>query len=189
MAKQAAKKRNYPWTTNIDGTQVKLRLMTSDDKDAVLQFARSLPEDDLLFLSFDITQESFVQNWIRRIEAGNWHTILVEIGGKLVGHGSLMRTEQIWSRHLGEIILLLAPEVRGKGLGNILAGELFAKAEELGLQKVVARMAVEQKGATAVFEKLGFHAEALLADYVIDRNNKTHDLIAMSYDVRGFTEE
>jgi RimJ/RimL family protein N-acetyltransferase len=100
-----------------------------------------------------------------------------------------MQTEQIWSRHLGEIILLLSPEVRGKGLGNILAGELFAKAEELKLQKVVARMASEQKGAIQVFEKLGFNAEALLADYVIDRNDKTHDLIAMSYDVRGLTIE
>ena len=100
-----------------------------------------------------------------------------------------MQTEQIWSRHLGEIILLLAPETRGKGLGNILAGEIFVKAEELKLQKVVARMAAEQKGAIQVFEKLGFVAEALLADYVIDRKNRTHDLIAMSYDLTGLTEE
>ena len=71
----------------------------------------------------------------------------------------------------------------------MLAGELFAKAEELGLQKVVARMASEQKGAIQVFEKLGFVAEALLADYVIDRENRTHDLIAMSYDVTGLTLE
>ncbi len=189
MAKQATKKRTFPWTTKIDGTQVKLRLMTADDKEAVLAFARSLPEDDLLFLSFDITQESFVDHWIRRINAGTWFTILVEADDRLVGHGSLMRTEQIWSRHLGEIILLLAPEVRGKGLGNILAGEIFAKAEELGLMKVVARMAADQKGAIQVFEKLGFNAEALLADYVIDRNNRTHDLIAMSYDITGFNEE
>jgi len=189
MAKQASKKRTYPWTTKIDGTQVKLRLMTADDKDAVLAFARSLPEDDLLFLSFDITQESFIEHWIRRIEAGTWHTILVEADGKLVGHGSLIRTEQIWSRHLGEIILLLSPEVRGKGLGNILAGEIFAKAEELKLMKVVARMAADQKGAIQVFEKLGFNAEALLADYVIDRKNRTHDLIAMSHDITGFNEE
>ncbi len=189
MARQATKKRTFPWTTKIDGTQIKLRLMTADDKDAVLAFARKLPEDDLLFLSFDITQESFIEHWIRRINAGTWHTILVEADGKLVGHGSLMRTEQIWSRHLGEIILLLAPEVRGKGLGNILAGELFAKAEEWNLMKVVARMAADQKGAIQVFEKLGFNAEALLADYVIDRNDRTHDLIAMSYDITGFNEE
>lgn len=189
MAKQFAKKRTYPWTTNIDGTNVTLRLMTAKDKEAMLEFARALPEDDLLFLSFDITSEDFIEHWIKRVEKGLWHTILVEIDGKLVGHGSLMRTEQIWSRHLGEIILLLAPETRGKGLGNILAGEIFAKAEELGLMKVVARMAAEQKGAIAVFEKLGFTAEALLADYVIDRKNRTHDLIAMSYDITGFNEE
>jgi hypothetical protein len=28
----------------------------------------------------------------------------------------------------------------------------------------------------------------LLADYVIDRQGRTHDLIVMSYDVTGFTE-
>jgi GNAT superfamily N-acetyltransferase len=61
------------------------------------------------------------------------------------GHGSLLRTEQIWSRHLGEIILLIAPEFRGKGLGSILANEIFDKAHEIGLMKVVARMASEQK--------------------------------------------
>ena len=189
MAKQSATKRKYPWTKKIDGTQITLRLMTADDKDAVLAFAKTLPEDDLLFLSFDITQESFVDHWIRRINGGSWFTILVEADNRLVGHGSLMRTEQIWSRHLGEIVLLLSPEVRGKGLGNILAGEIFAKAEEWNLMKVVARMAADQKGAIQVFEKLGFNAEALLADYVIDRNDRTHDLIAMSYDITGLTEE
>ena len=189
MAKQAAKKRKYPWTKNIGGTNITLRPMTAGDENAVLEFARSLPENDLLFLSFDITDEVFVENWTKRIEKGNWHTILVEADNKLVGHGSLMQTEQFWSRHLGEIILLLSPEVRGKGLGNLLAGELFVKAEDLGLQKVVARMASEQKGAIQVFEKLGFKVEALLADYVIDRHDKTHDLIAMSYDITGFTEQ
>lgn len=189
MAKQAATKRKYPWTKKIGGVNITLRLMTVDDKNAVLEFARSLPENDLLFLSFDITDEAFVENWTKRIEKGNWHTILVEADNKLVGHGSLMQTEQVWSRHLGEIILLLSPETRGKGLGNLLAGELFVKAEDLGLQKVVARMASEQKGAIAVFEKLGFKIEALLADYVIDRNDRTHDLIAMSYDITGFTEQ
>lgn len=189
MAKQSAKKRTYPWKTKIDGKQVTLRLMTANDREAMLEFARALPEEDLLFLSFDITSEDFVKQWIERVERGLWHTILVETEGKLVGHGSLIRTEQIWSRHLGEIILLLAPETRGKGLGSILAGEIFAKAQELGLMKVVARMAAGQKGAIAVFEKLGFRVEALLADYVIDRKNRTHDLIAMSYDVTGFNEE
>ena len=44
--------------------------MTADDKQAVLDFARSLPEDDLLFLSFDITDEDFVNAWAKRVEVG-----------------------------------------------------------------------------------------------------------------------
>jgi RimJ/RimL family protein N-acetyltransferase len=189
MAKQVATKRKYPWTTTIDGTKITLRLMTAKDKDAMLAFARSLPEDDLLFLAIDITEPEAVDNWIRNIEAGRLHTILVEADGRLVGHGSLLHEEQVWTRHLGGIILLLSPEVRGKGLGNLLASELFAQARELKLTKLMARMASEQKGAIQVFEKLGFKIEALLADCVIDRRDRTHDLIIMSYDVTGLTEE
>ncbi|REJ75560.1 MAG: N-acetyltransferase [Acidobacteria bacterium] len=188
MAKESKSKRTYPWKTKIKGEEVILRLMTSDDREAMLEFARALPEDDLLFLAVDITDESAVDDWIRRLNEGIIHTILVEKDGKLVGHGSLLHEEQVWTRHLGGIILLLAPEVRGKGLGHILAGELFRHAEDLGLQKIVARMAADQKSAVQVFEKLGFNAEALLTDCVIDRNDRTHDLIIMSYDVTGFNE-
>lgn len=188
MAKQTTSRRTYPWKTEAGGEEVVLRLMTADDKMAMLEFARSLPEDDLLFLAIDITTEAAVDDWIRRLKSKHIHTILVEKDGKLVGHGSLIHEEQVWTRHLGGIILLLSPEVRGKGLGHILAGELFAHAEHLGLQKVVARMAADQKGAIQVFEKMGFKMEALLADCVIDRNDRTHDLIIMSYDVTGFNE-
>ena len=189
MAKQTASKRSYPWKTKINGNEVTLRLMTAADKDAMLEFGRSLPEDDLLFLAVDITEKKAVDDWVRRIESGHLYTILVEKDGKLVGHGSLIHEEQVWTRHLGGMILLLAPEVRGMGLGHILAGELFARAGDLKLRKVVARMADDQKGAIQVFEKLGFKIEALLADCVIDRDDRTHDLIIMAYDVTGFTEE
>ena len=186
--KQKTSKRKYPWTTVIDGQTYTLRLMTANDKKAMLKFAKSLPEDDLLFLAIDITNESAVDNWIENIEKQRLHTILVEADGKLVGHGSLIHEEQVWTRHIGGMILLLGRETRGKGLGNILAGELFGYAEEIGLRKIMARMASEQRGAIQVFEKLGFKAEALLTDCVIDRNDKTHDLIIMSYDVTGFNE-
>ncbi len=188
MAKQTTSKRTYPWSTVIDGKTYTLCLMTAKDREAMLKFARSLPEDDLLFLAIDITEADAVDDWIHNIERGRLHTILVECEGKLVGHGSLIHEEQVWTRHLGGMILLLGRETRGKGLGNILAGELFGYAGELGLRKVMARMASTQSGAIQVFEKLGFKAEALLTDCVIDRKDKTHDLIIMSYDVTGFNE-
>ena len=188
MTERAAP-RQYPWTANINGRTMTLRLMGPQDKGPLLEFARSLPPDDLLFLSIDMTRPEAVEEWARYNETGRLRTILADEGGKLVGHGTLGHNELVWTRHMGEIQLLVGPEVRGHGLGTLLANEVFALAREQGLQKLVARMAAEQKGAIQVFERLGFRAEALLADYVIDRQGRTHDLIVMSYDVTGFTEE
>jgi RimJ/RimL family protein N-acetyltransferase len=189
MTTESTPARNYPWTTTIKGRQVTLRFMTPEDKDALLAFARSLPQDDLLFLSIDMTRPEAAEEWARYNQTGRLRTILVEEGGKLIGHGTLGHNELVWTRHMGEIQLLISPEVRGNGLGTLLANELFGIARRQGLKKLVARMAAEQKGAIQVFERLGFTAEALLADYVIDRQDRTHDLIVMSYDVTSLTEE
>ncbi len=187
MANTSISKRNYPWTTTLGDRQVTLRLMRAEDRDALLAFARSLPADDLLFLSIDITQPEAVDGWAREVAAGRVVTVLAESDGKLVGHGTLNCNNLTWARHLGEIQLLISPDFRGRGLGNLLADEVNSFARAKNLQKVVARMASEQKGARQVFERLGFTVEALLADYVIDRQGRTHDLIVMSYDVTGLT--
>jgi len=188
MSLEPVLERKYPWTTDVGGATVTLRLMRPEDRDALLGFARSLPEEDLLFLSIDMTRPEAAAQWARDVETGRLKTILVDQDGRVVGHGSLGHNELVWTRHLGEIQLLVGRELRGKGLGTLLANEVFAMAQQQGLQKIVARMASEQVGAIQVFERLGFRAEALLADYVIDRNDRTHDLIVMSYDVTGLTE-
>ena len=190
MSKAATpKQRIYPYQLNLNGKQLTLRLMTAKDRDSFLAFAQSLPEDDLLFLSLDITKPEAVDQLLRSIEAGRTVTILAEVEGKVAGHGSLTHNRLLWTRHLGEIQLLISPAIRGLGVGLILANELFAKAKEKGLQKIIARMATGQGGAIQVFERLGFKPEALLADYVMARDGQTYDLIVMSYDVTGFRLE
>jgi len=181
-------KRSYPWTTTVKDKQIVLRSMQPDDRDALMGFANSLPADDLLFLAVDITRPEALDQWVHSIDTGQIKTVLAEANGRLIGHGTLNHNALQWTRHLGEIVLLISPDFRGVGLGHLLANELFGIARQLGLQKIVARMAAEQRGALQVFERLGFRAEALLGDYVIDREGRTHDLIVMSYDVTGLTE-
>jgi L-amino acid N-acyltransferase YncA len=188
MAKESASKRTYPWTTDIKNGQVSLRLMTPKDGKAMLAFTRSLPEEDLVFLTVDITQSGIVERWERSLERGRIKVVIAEAGGEIIGYGSLSRRSPFWMRHLGEIEIAITPEYRGRGLGHVLADEVYALAEQQGLQKIVARMAAGQRGAVQVFERLGFRAEALLADYVMDRQGRTHDLIVMSYDLTGLTE-
>ncbi len=59
-----------------NGRSAELRLMGPSDRDRVLAFAQTLPEDDLLFLRWDITQPAIVDEWIREAEAGRVSTIL-----------------------------------------------------------------------------------------------------------------
>jgi len=57
----------------------------------------------------------------------------------------------------------------------------------MGLTKIVAQMAREQDGARRMFQRLGFTAEALLADWIQDRDGRPHDLVLMSHDVTSLT--
>lgn len=180
--------RAYPWKANVNGTQVTLRLMERADLERSVTFSRDLPEEDLMFLTVDITDPGEMEQYVRAVEAGKAVTVLAEADGRFVGYGSLSCSLPHWTRHLGEIRLLVGREFRGKGLGRVLAHEIFEIAKAKGLRKLIARMAVEQKGAQQVFERLGFHAEALLTDFVMDRNGRTHDLVVMTHDVTGLTE-
>jgi|SRR5689334_15150200 len=187
MTRELVSKRTYPWTTSVKDKPITIRLMKPQDGDEMLAFARSFPERDLLFLSIDITRPEVIEGWAKHVEEGRTFTVIAETEGRLIGHGTMYLSELTWTRHMGEIQLLINPEYRGCGLGSLLANEVFALAKDLGLQKIIARMAADQKGALQVFERLGFKAEALLADFVMDRQGRTHDLIVMSYDVTGLT--
>ena len=73
-------------------------------------------------------------------------------------------------------------------MGRSLTSQIFDVARHLGLKKLMANMTVDQPGAQAAFRRLGFVPEALLADYVEDRDGTPRDLVIMSYDVDGHSD-
>jgi len=175
--------RTYPWTCHFGELEVTFRLMTAEDRAAILAFADELPEHDLLFLRVDITRPEAIDEWIRNIERGRTRTVLAEAGGRVVGYCSLHWNDLLWTRHLGEIRVMVGPNFRNRGLGHALAEQVFAFASELGLFKVTAQMMSSQRQAQDLLHRLGFIPEALLHDWVIDRKGRTHDLILMSREV------
>jgi L-amino acid N-acyltransferase YncA len=162
--------------------------MTAGDGDRIVTFARSLPEDDLLFLRTDITNPEMVAQWVQNLEAGRTSTVIAEVNGEMVGYAALVTNRVNWQRHLGELRIQVGLRYRSQGVGRSLAAEIFSLARGRGLQKIVAQMTPDQKGAMATFERLGFRPEALLQDYVIDHTGRTRDLVVMTYDVTGLTE-
>ena len=175
--------RRYPWTTKLSDVEATFRRMDTADFNQMLSFTQALPERDLLFLRYDITDPQVVEEWIHSIETGRTVTIVAEEGGQLVAYCSLHRSDILWTRHLGEIRMMVGPNYRGKGLAGSLARQIFGFARELELQKLVVNMMSTQRDAQNLFHRLGFIPEALLHDWAIDRNGRTHDLIVMSREV------
>jgi L-amino acid N-acyltransferase YncA len=164
---------------------VSIRLMGAPDKDSILLFARHLPQEHLLFLHSDITQPAIVDEWLKSIENGATVTLLAEPDGTLEGYASLHLSPARWTRKVGEVAINVAPEWQSRGLGEALCAEIVSLAGTLELRKITAQMVAEHKSARAMFERLGFHVEALLPDWVEDRENRSRDLLIMAYDLRA----
>jgi len=129
---------------------------------------------------------SAIEERLTRLERNRIVTLLAERAGAVLGYATIDRGELDWSRHVAELRVLVAPAMRGKGLGRVLTQEAFAIGLELGIEKMVAQMTVDQKGAVAVFEAMGFRPEALLRDHVKDRDGTKHDLLILSHEVAKF---
>jgi RimJ/RimL family protein N-acetyltransferase len=175
--------RSYPRHLKTDAGDIEFRLMARADEAAVLDFARKLPTHDLLFLPRNISEPKVLSAWINEIEQGAITSLLAIKDGKVVGCGTLVRDPHSWSPHVGEIRMVVSLEVRGKGVGRALLQETFAIALGAGLEKLSAQMTVDQRAAIALFESLGFRAEALLRDHVRDVGGKTHDIVVLGHNI------
>jgi RimJ/RimL family protein N-acetyltransferase len=176
----------FPRSVGCGGSTLELARLAPGDGDALAAFAAKLPAHDLLFLKRDISQPKVIAAWMSAIAEGRLHSLAArDASGALVGCTAIVVDALSWSHHVGELRVLVAPAWRGKGLGRVLIQECFAQALDLGLDKLVAQMTVDQEAAIAVFEELGFRAEALLRDHVQDREGRLHDLALLSHDVRA----
>ena len=174
----------YPKTCHLkDGTEVTLRPLVADDKFNLLNFFRDLPEKDRLFLKEDITEKEVINRWFENLDYDQILPILAEAEGEIVADGTLHMNKYGWSRHVGEIRIVVAEKYQGRGLGSLLAHELVGQAQKAGLEKVQAQVIENEVGAIVMFERIGFQIGAVLKDYVTDIKGGKQNLVIMINDV------
>jgi ribosomal protein S18 acetylase RimI-like enzyme len=173
--------RSYPRNVATDADDIEFRLMTPADEAAVLDFAQKLPAHDPLFLPRNISEPKVLSAWIKEIERALITSLLATKAGNVVGCGTIVRASHSWSPHVGGIRMVVSTDVRGLGVGRALSQETFALGSNL--EKLVAQMTVDQQGAIALFESLGFKAEALPRDHVRDVTGRTHDIVVLAHNV------
>lgn len=175
-------KLDYPKTFRLkDGSSVDLRLMTRDDFSRLVKFFRELPEEDRLFLKEDVTRQEVIASWMNRLDYDSTLPILAVVGDEVVGDATLHMQSHGWMRHVGEIRMVVAKDYQRKGIGTLLARELFYNAIRRGLLKIEACTMEDQIGAIRSLERLGFKQEGILRDYVLDLKGKKHNLIILTH--------
>ncbi len=171
-----------------DGSQVLVRPMQPDDGPALLEFFRSLPEEDRLFLREDVTREEVVDRFVRHLDYDAVLPLIAEHQGRVVGDGTLHRNRHGWASHVGEIRVVVDPEFQRRGLGTAIARLLVRQATSMGLDKLVAEVVENQVGAKRAFGKLGFYPEAVLKSHVKDIHGTKRDLVILANDVSHIWE-
>jgi RimJ/RimL family protein N-acetyltransferase len=172
-----------------DGTEVTIRLLTPNDIDKLMEFYGSLPAEDRKYLKFDIMDRKAVAKRLKRIETGDDIRIAAIHGGVVVASGALELSGEAWSRHQGEIRVIIGRPFQKRGLGTIMIRELYFIAVQNQIQTIVARMMRPQVGAQKVFRRLGFREETMLPDFVKDLHGEPQDLIVMACDVKDLWKQ
>jgi L-amino acid N-acyltransferase YncA len=181
MFRKLATRRKYPWIGEIRGKKFTFRPMTPQDREATLAFTSNLPHSDILFLQSDITKPEVIDEWISIIEHGCAFVLLAfNSSDEIVGYASLYHNENSWVRHQVEIRIFVNRMYRNTGVGKHLAAEITALAEEQKFDIIVVNVPREHPHIRVMLEKKGFNVEALLTDWLMDTDGKTHDLLVMA---------
>lgn len=165
-----------------DGTFVKVRPITAEDAERFYWFLGGLTEDDRRYARVDVTDRGLIVERVRRQDPGTVR-LIAENESAIIGEALLEVPRDKWESEIGEIRLVVAPDFRRQGLGRKLAREIYFRAVERRLRKIIARMMRPQDSARKIFRRLGFTEEALLPDYATDMDGHRQDMLVMSLDL------
>ncbi|MFC1542971.1 GNAT family N-acetyltransferase [Candidatus Neomarinimicrobiota bacterium] len=172
-----------------DGAEVTIRKMRKDDLDRSLSFFQSLPEEDRKYLRRDVTKRDIVAERINAMKSGKVRRLVAVLDHEIVADGSLELETPDWKKHVGEIRLIVARSFQRKGLGRLMARELYLLAARKKVEEIVVKMMRPQTAAISIFHSLGFTEDATLTDYAEDLSGSKQDLIVMRCDLKALMTE
>jgi GNAT superfamily N-acetyltransferase len=166
-----------------DGSVVLLRPLVEEDRQRLIEFFQSLPEDLRLYLRHDVSDEKIIESWTKDIDYSRVFPVIALVGDRIVGDVSVHRIPHGWKRHIGTVRVVVASDYHDKGLGSLLINEIVELAAEFGLEKLLAELPLSVPAAIAVFRKAGFSSKAVIEGLVKDLRGRNTDVVIMVCDV------
>ena len=172
----------YPKTFILPGgTRVELSPLEERDFEALLDFFRRVPEEDLYYLKDDVTDPRVIREWTTNINTERAIPIKAVVGGEIIADATLHRSRAFSRRHIGDLRILVDPRYRHGGLGGRLIKELLDIAAELGLYKVIIDLVpLREESAIELVEGMGFTHVATLRGEIRDYYGNYRDQLTFA---------
>jgi RimJ/RimL family protein N-acetyltransferase len=170
-----------------DGNSVLLRPVVLDDEERLRTFFNELPQNELWFLRDKLNDPDVLHKWIQHLDYDRILPIVAvrEDNGEIIANLRLYRPVSKSIRHIAHIRVMVAPAYRHLKVGSWMIMDCIKLAMDLGIEKLIAEfIAGREDAAISAAGKLGFHREAVLPDYVRDREGQDRDLIIMVKNLR-----
>jgi len=167
-----------------DGNKVLLRPMVSQDQNALYEFFKSVPKEDVRYLRDDVSSRLLVEKWTKNLNYEKTLPVLALKGDAIIGDATINRRRSGWKYHLGTVRVFVHKDYRNVGLGHLMIDELADIAYKLGIEKLIVEIPDLETGAINAFTKAGFNRVAVIPNMVKDRENMPVDVVVMMKDLR-----
>ncbi|MBN2123991.1 MAG: GNAT family N-acetyltransferase [Deltaproteobacteria bacterium] len=174
-----------------DGTGLTLRPIQPEDAAPLFEMFARLPEEDKWYLDGDFEDPMRMEKWVLDRDPRKQVSIVASLEGKVVSLACLSRKHFGSKSHIGEIRISVDPSFRARHLGTWMLMDLMNLAISMELEILVMHL-VEDRDALVIggARKLGFSPEAVLRNYIRDRQGNPHNFVILVKRLyRGWEDE
>jgi L-amino acid N-acyltransferase YncA len=175
---------NYPRTiVTKDGLSLQLRPVTRSDEAALRKLFSEIPQDEKWFLRDNLEDPEILHRWLENLDFDRSLPVVAVKSdtGEIVALLRLHCSASGCARHVAHLRVMVHPGYRAQKVGSWLILDCAKLAVNRGIEKLIAEfVAGVEDVALGAAHRLDFHQEAILKEYVKDRQGNYRDLIVMS---------
>lgn len=161
-----------------DGMHILLRPLTPKDRDALVALFANLPAEETQFFRSKVSNAEVVASWAENPDYTRIFPLIALVGERIVGNCTL-HLGSGYTRHVAEIRIFLAREVRRRGIGSAMVKGQLEIARKLGLHQVIAEVVESRPQVIHAFERLGFERQFAWKDMFMTAEGETLDMIVL----------
>ncbi len=162
-----------------DGARVLLRLLTSEDRQRLIDMFAPVSADDAKYLRDPVTDGKTVGQWVDQLDYTRVVPLVAVVQDRLVGDATL-HFRGGPRRHAGEVRIFLAKDFRRRGLGAHMLRAIVDLARKSGLQLLTAEVVADQTKVIKAFQSVGFQTQCTYEDAFMFPDGETMDVTQLT---------